>query len=45
MSNTKIAVIGTGNLGLSIVKGLLNKIDGRLINATDSNIKQIGFLI
>lgn len=44
MNNTKIAVIGTGNLGLSIVKGLLNRIDGSQITATDRNIKNLGFL-
>lgn len=40
----KIAVIGTGNLGLSIVEGLLTKIDGNQIYATDRNLKRIKFL-
>lgn len=43
-NNLKIAVIGTGNLGLSIVQGLLLKIDGKLITATDRNTKRIEYL-
>ncbi|MDA3894202.1 MAG: pyrroline-5-carboxylate reductase [Salinivirgaceae bacterium] len=40
----KIAIIGTGNLGLSIVEGLLTKIDGSQITATDRSTKRIDFL-
>lgn len=40
----KIAIIGTGNLGLSIVEGLLTKIDGSLITATDRSTERIDFL-
>lgn len=42
--NLRIAVIGTGNLGLSLVEGLLTKIDGSLITATDRNTKRIDHL-
>lgn len=44
MKNTKIAIIGAGNLGLSIVEGLLTKIDGKLITATRRNLKPIEHL-
>ncbi len=44
MSKIKIAVIGTGNLGLSIVEGLLTKIDGKQITATRRNTKSIDYL-
>ncbi len=44
MGNKRIAVIGTGNLGLSIVKGLLTKIDGRFITATDKDTSRIAYL-
>jgi len=44
MSTPRIAIIGTGNLGLSIAKGLLTKIDGKFITTTDRNIKNLDFL-
>lgn len=46
MENKKIAVIGCGNLGLSIVKGLLNnkQIDPSNITATKRNVDTINFL-
>lgn len=36
--NKKIAIIGCGNLGLSITQGLLRKIDGKQITVTRHNI-------
>lgn len=44
MSDLKIAVIGTGNLGLSIVEGLLTKIPGQQIIATDRSTGRIKHL-
>ncbi len=46
MENKKIAIIGCGNLGLSIVKGLLNhkNIKPSNITATKRNIDTISFL-
>jgi pyrroline-5-carboxylate reductase len=42
--NDKVAIIGCGNLGLSITQGLLNKIDGKNIMVTRRNIETIKFL-
>jgi pyrroline-5-carboxylate reductase len=44
MSDQTIAIIGTGNLGLSIVQGLLTKIEGKQIYATRRNTKSIDYL-
>lgn len=44
MSDLRIAIIGTGNLGLSIVEGLLTKIPGKQIIATDRSTKRIQHL-
>lgn len=41
MSKLRIAIIGTGNLGLSIVEGLLKKIPGTQIIATDRSTDRI----
>jgi len=40
----KIAVLGTGNLGLSIIKGILKSNEGHQIIATRRNIETISFL-
>lgn len=44
MSDQNIAIIGAGNLGLSIVQGLLTKIEGKQIYATRRNTKSIDYL-
>lgn len=43
-NNLNIAIIGAGNLGLSLVKGFINKKNGKNIWATKRNLKQISFL-
>ncbi len=42
--NKQIAIIGCGNLGLSITQGLLQKIDGKQITVTRHNIDAVKFL-
>lgn len=43
-NNLKIAIVGTGNLGLSLANGFTKKIEGKHIYATKRNLKSISFL-
>ncbi len=44
MSAKRIAVIGTGNLGNSLVQGFLSSMEGKYITATDRDVHSIAHL-